>query len=307
MIDKLPSLSLDQKEEIKNFFLKHPNYENKIDWNRKDLIYNDFAHVLALDGKSKNQARKKGLEGLVEGKDYMDFGKTEIEYLGLCHLYMPLTHLGSVTLASNKVPPVKENGAKWCISQQKTNKYWEQYTSSGIKFLFVFTEDTKYAITLYDSSVPYNGGRKDVFSFEDNNMGWPSWCKNSSYINECIKQIKSIFPDGPEYYLQGCIKKGLLVKNTDGTYDKKDYKAEVSSHRLISNGKFICKFNEWKGDFDCHWANLISLEGSPRIVRGNFSCILNKDLTSLKGAPETIIRNFDCSGCGLTSLVGGLK
>ena len=111
LIDKL-NLTPNQKEEIKAFFTKHPSYENKIDWNNKSLSYKDFESLLALDGKSKTQAKKYGLVGLMDGKDYVDFGETDIPELGSCHLYQPLTYLGSKTLASNAVAPVKKNGAQ---------------------------------------------------------------------------------------------------------------------------------------------------------------------------------------------------
>ena len=172
LIDKL-NLTDSQKEELKAFFTKHPSYESKIDWNNKSLTYKDFEPLLALDGKSKTQAKKNGLAGLVEGKDYVDFGEADIEDLGRCHLYQPLSYKGSVTLASNKVPPVRDNGAKWCISYQKTDEYWHNYSHEGIKFLFVFTTSTKYALTIYPETT--NIGN-EVYSFEDDNLGWPDWC-----------------------------------------------------------------------------------------------------------------------------------
>ena len=63
LIDKL-DLTDGQKTELKDFFKKHPNYESKIDWNNKSLQYKDFANLLDQEGKSKSQAKKKGIEGL---------------------------------------------------------------------------------------------------------------------------------------------------------------------------------------------------------------------------------------------------
>lgn len=72
------------------------------------------------------------------------------------HIYQPLSYLGSKTLASNKISPIKDAGAKWCIAYQKTSEYWDVYTNKGIKFLFVFTRLTKYALTIYLESLHYD-------------------------------------------------------------------------------------------------------------------------------------------------------
>lgn len=106
-IDKL-DLTDDQKTRIKDFFRKYPNLESKIDWNRKNLTFEDFQALLVTEGKSKSQAKKVGLEGLIKGVDYKILEQGE-NYIA----YQPLTYLGSKTIASNKVPPVKANGAAW--------------------------------------------------------------------------------------------------------------------------------------------------------------------------------------------------
>ncbi len=51
---------------------------------------------------------------------------------------------------------------------------------------------------------------------------------------------------------------------------------------------------------------LESLEGSPKVVRGNFNCSDNQ-LTSLEFSPEEIGNNFNCSNNKLTSLKGNIK
>ena len=295
LIDKL-NLTPNQKEELKGFFAKHPGYESKIDWNNKSLSYKDFEPLLALDGKSKTQAKKYGLAGLVEDKDYFDFGETNIPELGDCHIYQPLSYLGSKTLASNKVPPVRDNGAKWCISYQKANEYWRDYTKKGIKFLFVFTRYTKYALTIYPKNMDIEN---EVYTFEDSNIGWPDWCK-SSIIQNCIANFKDVSGSSLDELLNRY--QGILVKNPDGTIDNiNDESVDLSA--FVYNGRFICRFNKWKGDFDCSDNNLTSLEGAPREVGGNFDCRWN-NLTSLEGAPIKVGGSFNCSFNNLTSLAG---
>lgn len=295
LIDRL-NLTAEQKEEIKAFFTKHPSYENKIDWNNKSLSYKDFESLLALDGKSKTQAKKNGLAGLVEGKDYVDLREVYIEELGKCHFYQPLTYLGSKTLASNAVAPVRGNGAQWCIAYQKDSQYWRLYTNRGVKFLFVFTEDTKYALTIYPKSLYL---KNEVYSFADKNLGWPSWC-NTPYILKCIENLKEISKPTLEELLEQY--KGILVKNSDGTIDKIS-EVWVNLKEFESEGHFICKFNKWEGDFDCSYSQLISLIGAPKIVNGNFNCS-NNSLISLEGGPEIVGGVFDCGYNKLISLKG---
>ena len=80
----------------------------------------------------------------------------------------------------------------------------------------------------------------------------------------------------------------------------------------------------YKGSINVKGMKLTSLEGAPRIVHGDFSCVANpletleggpeKDkgdfscnstnITSLKGAPEEVGGDFDCSKNKLTRLTG---
>lgn len=296
LIDRL-DLTDSQKEELKTFFAKHPSYENKVDWNNRSLSYKDFESLLALDGKSKTQAKKNGLSGLVENKDYVDFGEVDIEDLGHCHLYQPLSYLGSMTLASNRVPPVKGDGAKWCIAYQKDDKYWYQYSGKGIKFLFVFTKDTKYALTIYPESLHY---KNEVYTFEDNNIGWLDWCK-SPIIENSIANFKDVTGPSLDELLNRY--KRILVKNPDGTIDNNNGES-VDLSAFVYNGHFICNFNKWKGTFYADHLGLASLIGGPKEVDGSYYCNGN-NLTTLEGAPITVSFYFNCDGNQLTSLEGG--
>ena len=136
LIDKLYNLDKRQKEEIKAFFKKHPNYENKIDWNNRDLKYRDFRPVLDLANKSKSAAKKTGLAGLVEGTDYKFF--KSYDYY---NVYQPLTHWGSKVLASNKVGVGNVTG-QWCISMN-TDRWWSQYIRQGRVFFFMIGTEEK--------------------------------------------------------------------------------------------------------------------------------------------------------------------
>lgn len=158
-IDRL-DITDEQKEELKVFFKKHPNFEGKIDWNRKDLSYDDFKELLATEGNTKSSQRKYGLSGqaqiedLVIGKDYEIVYKVPEEGLVV---YYPLNFKASEVLAKPSTPPEGVTG-KWCIcgrnySPGTRDQHWKDYTRRGIDFFFWFIENeyikTKYAVARY--------------------------------------------------------------------------------------------------------------------------------------------------------------
>lgn len=297
IIDRLTNLTGAQKEEIKSFFAKHPSYENKIDWNNKSLSYKDFEPVLRLKGKSKTQARKHGMVGLVENVDYRYVGSGYNMEIGSYTLYQPLTYLGSMTLASNRVPPIKENGAKWCIAYQKTDQYWNDYTSHDIKFLFVLTEDTKYAVTVYSEDLSY---RTEVYDFKDENLGYPSWCSDDDLIYRSVFELKGLVT------LEEYIEKGVFVWNEKTGKLDKVASSPVNMFSMVENGWFLPSFGNWLGDFDCSAMKLVSLTGCPNKVTGDFKCSGNQ-LKSLGGGPKLVSGHYDCSDNFLESLEGAPK
>lgn len=171
LIDKL-SLTDEQKQTLKDFFKRHPSYENRIDWNNKNLTWEDFQDVLNTLSKSetKRQIRSrttKGLESLVAGRDY-----EVIDQQGTCTLYKILTYEAMCIIASNDVAPQlmseipswaqrPENewydwwtadtapssepvapGAHWCIAMKKTKAHWTDYAEQGYTF-YVLTDTSR--------------------------------------------------------------------------------------------------------------------------------------------------------------------
>jgi len=83
----------------------------------------------------------------------------------------------------------------------------------------------------------------------------------------------------------------------------------------VSNGFLGVKFEKAEGNFNCYGIGLgedapgkvKGLEGSPRVVEGDFNCSRN-DLKSLKGGPEETGGTYDCSNNpNLTSFEGAPK
>lgn len=160
------NLTDDQKTTLKTFFKTHPNYENKIDWNNKNLTYEDFSELLALEGNTKSSKKKYGLSGkaqiedLVLDKDYKIIDQSE-HYT----IYYPLTFKASEVLAKPTTPPLNITG-KWCISGRNyspgtRDQHWEDYTNQGVDFFFVFLQRTKWAIARYPDN------QYEVFNEED--------------------------------------------------------------------------------------------------------------------------------------------
>ena len=56
IIRNLKNLSDDEKTQLIDFFNKHPNLENKINWNDKDLYFSDFENMptIVVIGTKKN-------------------------------------------------------------------------------------------------------------------------------------------------------------------------------------------------------------------------------------------------------------
>ena len=174
LIKKLTSLTDEQKQQAIDFFNKHPNYENEIDWNRKDLTWEDFDAVINKSRDTKSQIKKavkKGIEGLQEGEDYIYLGTFKYEGSDV-DAYIPLNWKGSRVLASDQVPPLLSTvfdgftGAKWCIAYQKTDQYWNSYTGRGDWFIFLLGEKVPTKKIAIQLSKEFLSQRKAVEYYE---------------------------------------------------------------------------------------------------------------------------------------------
>ena len=305
-------LTDEQREYLIKLFNKY-NYlwsllpSDKL--NKGSLEWSDCKDIIEQAGNSKTARKKKGISGLKEGYDYIFLGEGFNEEIGNYLMYQPLTYKGSKVLASNNVEPKKGNGAKWCVAYQKDSNYWRIYSfEDKCKFIYLMTEDTKYAIAKYLRKV-------EVYTFEDKNIKYPDWCKNDKIIQKAKKELKEPQPlkeiNLEDYIVKNqdgtvslsLVKKGIYVEEGEYNIVGKSIKDIIKSY--IKDGRFTVKFKDWDWDFYCSYLNLISLEGCPDYVRGNFKCNSCDNLTSLQGAPKEVGGDFDCENCNsLTSLQG---
>ena len=340
LIRRNPNLTDEEKQEIIELLGKHPSYENKIDWNKSNsLTYEDFLSVLRPLYINDLDPR-----GLIEGEDYNILYESEDEVL-----YSVYTHNASKILASNAVEPEMwtkipfwcgeeefndeahafghfdskhgdmKPGAKWCISMQTSDRYWNQY-SPDFHFFFWFRNNNrlrtnkKIAISVYKDTWEvaelYNGADNEI------KMELPSYImkaidkERKNYKEKEINKLKSIFTFNPHtnrYDYDGDLDRNIL----------KNFLSEDKDGFIINFGKVTGNFDcsiiglkslkgapqEVGGSFDCSWNYLISLEGAPQKVGRNFKCSENQ-LTSLEGAPQKVSGSFRCYNNQLTSLEG---
>ena len=340
LIRRNPNLTDGEKQEIIELLGKHPSYENKIDWNKSNsLTYEDFMSILRPLYINDLDPR-----GLIEGEDYDILYESEDEVL-----YSVYTHDASKILASNSVEPKiwtsipswcgreeftdeahafghfdskhgdMKPGAKWCISMQTSDRYWNQY-SPDFHFFFWFRNNNrlrtnkKIAISVYKDTWEvaelYNGADNEI------KMELPSYImkaidkERKNYKEKEINKLKSIFTFNPHtnrYDYDGDLDRNIL----------KNFLSEDKDGFIINFGKVTGNFDcsiiglkslkgapqEVGGSFDCSWNYLISLEGAPQKVGRNFKCSENQ-LTSLEGAPQKVSGSFRCYNNQLTSLEG---
>ena len=319
LIRRNPNLTDGEKQEIIELLGKHPSYENKIDWNKSNsLTYEDFLSILRPLYINDLDPR-----GLIEGEDYNILYESEDEVL-----YSIYTHDASKILASNSVEPKiwtsipswcgreeftdeahafghfdsehgdMKPGAKWCISMQTSDRYWNQY-SPDFHFFFWFRNNNrlrtnkKIAISVYKDTWEvaelYNGADNEI------KMELPSYImkaidkERKNYKEKEINKLKSIFTFNPH----------TNRYDYDGDLDRNILKNFLSEDK----DGFIINFGKVTGNFDCSIIGLKSLKGAPQEVGGCFSCYKNQ-LTSLKGAPQTVGGTFWCRDNKLTSLKG---
>ena len=146
IIRRLKNLTDDEKQQVIDFFARKPNLENQINWQNRDLTFDDFQQVMDVTKtERKRQVKKLGLGGLKSGKDYLEIEVPE-NFPG--RGFIPLHWEASKLLASAKIGGVE---GEWCTAYQKDKSYWGRYIHEDYEILIYFIMDdnrTKYAFLL---------------------------------------------------------------------------------------------------------------------------------------------------------------
>ena len=159
----------EQKQEVIEFFTKHREQESAIsdrEWNKPEtLTYERFKQVMDAFNNRNTKSRankianKVGIAGLTEGKDFVDWGEFEDNYLGTFHAYTPLTHLGAKTIAGKAVKPINpdKDSAGWCIGWSGNDEYWKDYFfKREASFLIICGDDVPTKKICFEIKKDYN-------------------------------------------------------------------------------------------------------------------------------------------------------
>ena len=323
LIKKNPNLTEEQKQEIIAVLAKHPSYESKIDWNRNSkLTYEEFLNVLR-----PLYINDLDFRGLVEGEDYDLLLDKPNEKLYFIH-----TYIASKIIASNAVEPKlwtelpywcgeeeftdeahafgyfdsehgnMKPGAKWCISMQTSDRYWNQYEEN---FYFVFWirdnkslgDNQKIAISIDKK----NGRIAKNFNALDNMVS----LNIPQYIGDAISKNFNNFKEKRKEINKRSLLSKFTLNPSTNRYDCDESLNKDKLINFVSEDRegFTINFGKITGDFDCSGLGLTSLKGAPQEVSRDFYCFENQ-LTSLEGAPQTIGGWFSCHHNQLTSLEG---
>ena len=191
IINRIPSLTLEQKKQLIDFFALHPNYESNINWNNwKSLTMANFAPLLKI--KSKSQIKKAvkaiGIKGLEEGIDYVTcYAQDFVAGSGNTYNvsgYCPLDWEASKKIASTYVGGTE---GEWCVAYQKSDTYWNDYVGSEGSIFIYFIDYNPKATWGKVAVRVYNPKRYEVWNKEDNKIyytGSPSmsyYAKDNDY------------------------------------------------------------------------------------------------------------------------------
>lgn len=316
-IDNNPNLTPEQKAEIKDYFHSHNDQEKNIDWNNKNLKYEDFSKVMKT--VTKNAQKKYRIFDVEEGKDYIKLGT---EYLGdrFVEVYQPLTWKGSCALASNQMGPEcwsdtpswngddeanswgkargdgLKPGAKWCTAMHTTKKHWIEYTNDDWKLIYIFDPyNRKPELRKIGLSLDPDSDYVQAVNVPDEEIDRTPYDKIIYKYKDRLQETEFELSD--EYKLN---------KDT-GRYDVDNSDDELWFDNLLRDGKFVYPIGKVIGNFNLEGTSVTSLINGPTEVTGSFSISQCTSLTSLEGCPRVIGGSLIATDSGLTSLKGIAK
>ena len=165
-----------EKNNVESKLRDIENRNLKIDINRinndKDL-YNELEKITSKITKSK---AKKGITGLKEGKDYIDFGEINDINNNSYHGYIPLNYEASKIIASSRVGSCE---GKWCVAYQKDKGYWKYYVKKN-KNIFVYLVKNNAENNEFDklaAQFDKNGKSMEIWDASDKNHSFYSFFK----------------------------------------------------------------------------------------------------------------------------------
>lgn len=122
-INKL-NITDEEKQELKDFCDKYPQYASQIDWQKKDLTWDDIKPILALPSQSKSAKKRQAKNDpklLFQRGSFIIYKETENWLYVLPQSWEDAKFMDSSACGGE--------GAKWCIGWKESPTHWNGYTS----------------------------------------------------------------------------------------------------------------------------------------------------------------------------------
>jgi hypothetical protein len=132
-INRLTTLSREDKIRVINFFGKFPVYESLIDWNNKDLQYKDFEKIFEIASRSSNAIKRMEKENPI-----LAFKRHNCKIITHNEQYIIAVPLDWECAVFFNSFSCGGEGARWCIGDKHTYHSWNHYLKDDNIFLLVY-------------------------------------------------------------------------------------------------------------------------------------------------------------------------
>jgi len=322
----------EQKQEVQELVDKYPQKASKINWQDKELKAEDALAILKEESKKdvKKQIRK-GVTGLVEGTDYLEFDPPEDAPAGL-RIFAPLHHKASCALG---------RGSKWCTTMENNATHWNSYTNrQGRAFFYIHNPESKnpelrlIAVAVGKRIQPGSGDPINYYDANDKGITQYKVAKETripySWFIEHYENVRSIMREKHTMILRQ--QKELEarrwqysnaeeLRNIIEYMQNNDYlgignytinsNLEVVIEGGITFGPIVKKFRKLPfkiasvaGPMYCNGVGLSSWEGFPSKVTGDL-IVSRNNFKTLEGCPKYIGGDFNINFNKLTTLSNG--
>ena len=278
---KLKNLSSKEKKKLLTFFQQNSTLqgaEGNIDWNNKNLTYDDFSDVIETGtrNKIKSNVKKQGISGLREGKDYIDVS----EYFDYYNAYIALNYESSKALGSKYIGKCE---GKWCTSSNRPAT-WNYYNANNVIIVIIISPDQteKYALAAHpqlpDVEI-YAANGKEVKTTPHENTKSVVRSNIHTFQSYAIQAQKYVYKNVEWFTKRGNHSDVTYVITADneinmsaGTWNDGTWVAGTFYDSLWRNGIWrdgnfvnsIWRNGKWEhGDFsNSHWKNGIWVTGN---------------------------------------------
>lgn len=122
-INKL-NITDEEKQELKDFCDKYPQYASRINWQKRDLTWEDIKPILELPSQSKSAKKRQAKNDpklLFQRGSFIIYKETENWLYVLPQSWEDAKFMDSSACGGE--------GAKWCIGWKESPTHWKGYTS----------------------------------------------------------------------------------------------------------------------------------------------------------------------------------